>query len=141
MKEKMRRTIVGMYLMASADAYMLGVGSAVQPCRDRGVCSTRGMAHAPARLRSTGDKTQVYSQRASPSTAPFSASRSHTCMNACSAPNTQLRLNRSNLAFDCEAFFLQLKMGIFDLFKNALANEDLPPPPPDGLSSDPWLSV
>jgi hypothetical protein len=32
-------------------------------------------------------------------------------------------------------------MGIFDLFKNALANEDLPPPPPDGLSSDPWLSV
>ena len=100
MKEKMRRTMVGLYLMASADAYMLGVGSAVQPCRDRAFSSIRGMAHAPARLRSSGDKTQVYSQRASPSTAPFSASRSHTCMNTCSAPNTQPQGRILVMAFD-----------------------------------------
>jgi hypothetical protein len=31
-------------------------------------------------------------------------------------------------------------MGLFDIFKNALANEDLGTPPPDGLSQDPWLS-
>eukprot|EP00277_Geminigera_cryophila_P013761 CAMPEP_0179459004 /NCGR_PEP_ID=MMETSP0799-20121207/42415_1 /TAXON_ID=46947 /ORGANISM="Geminigera cryophila, Strain CCMP2564" /LENGTH=189 /DNA_ID=CAMNT_0021260543 /DNA_START=85 /DNA_END=654 /DNA_ORIENTATION=+ len=34
----------------------------------------------------------------------------------------------------------QLKMGLFDAFKNALSNEDLGTPPPDGLSSDPWLN-
>merc|ERR1719163_2593391 len=34
----------------------------------------------------------------------------------------------------------QLTMGLFDAFKNALANEDLGTPPPDGLSQDPWLS-
>jgi len=34
----------------------------------------------------------------------------------------------------------QLKMGMFDVFKNAFANEDLGAPPPDGLSQDPWLS-
>ena len=33
-----------------------------------------------------------------------------------------------------------LRMGLFDAFKNALANEDLGTPPPDGLSQDPWLS-
>ena len=33
-----------------------------------------------------------------------------------------------------------LRMGLFDVFKNALANEDLGAPPPDGLSQDPWLS-
>lgn len=35
-------------------------------------------------------------------------------------------------------------MGLFDgisnAFKNALANEDLQAPPPDGLSQDPWLN-
>mmetsp|Transcript_41097 Transcript_41097/g.64186 ORF Transcript_41097/g.64186 Transcript_41097/m.64186 type:complete len:150 (+) Transcript_41097:2-451(+) len=35
-------------------------------------------------------------------------------------------------------------MGLFDglskALNNALANEDLPPPPPDGLSQDPWLN-
>jgi hypothetical protein len=32
-------------------------------------------------------------------------------------------------------------MGIFDAFKNALANDDsLGAPPPDGLSQDPWLN-
>eukprot|EP00287_Rhodomonas_sp_CCMP768_P006230 CAMPEP_0196725266 /NCGR_PEP_ID=MMETSP1091-20130531/6876_1 /TAXON_ID=302021 /ORGANISM="Rhodomonas sp., Strain CCMP768" /LENGTH=157 /DNA_ID=CAMNT_0042067519 /DNA_START=167 /DNA_END=640 /DNA_ORIENTATION=+ len=39
---------------------------------------------------------------------------------------------------------MQLRMGLFDgignAFKNALANEDLAPPPPDGLSQDPWLN-
>ena len=38
----------------------------------------------------------------------------------------------------------QLHIGLFDglsnAFKNALANEDLEPPPPDGLSQDPWLN-
>merc|ERR1712166_514798 len=35
---------------------------------------------------------------------------------------------------------MQLRMGLFDAFKNALSNEDLGTPPPDGLSSDPWLN-
>ena len=35
----------------------------------------------------------------------------------------------------------QLKMGLFDAFKNALANDEtLGAPPPDGLSQDPWLN-
>ena len=36
---------------------------------------------------------------------------------------------------------MQLKMGLFDAFKNALANDEtLGAPPPDGLSQDPWLN-
>lgn len=35
-------------------------------------------------------------------------------------------------------------MGLFDgignAFKNAMANEELETPPPDGLSQDPWLN-
>mmetsp|Transcript_6324 Transcript_6324/g.14852 ORF Transcript_6324/g.14852 Transcript_6324/m.14852 type:complete len:206 (-) Transcript_6324:168-785(-) len=39
---------------------------------------------------------------------------------------------------------MQLRMGLFDgignAFKNAMANEELETPPPDGLSQDPWLN-